>query len=867
MDEIRKRVQALSPEDQKRAVELLRGMTPEQRKSVSERLLSSGVTVNADTSPIDIRESDEVRRMHEYYGTSGPSEIERRAAAAGVVSRGEGAPWRGVASLGLTEKDQLDAIRLGLRERYGKDVPVRKNAETGEIEFYNEKSNRFEFANPVGFDLGDVKSLAGPALVMGGDVLGATGGFMLGRGSPAAGVAGGIAGAGVGEAARLTIGRGFGINQSLSDADITKEALKESGLSLLGAWGARAIQALVKGIDNLVSGRFIPKGTADQLKETLASGSADDVQAVIEEINRVTGGKFQPTLAQRADIPSMLNAEAQFAGTSGLGYVNQFRQLYRGNETALKEYLDKQKIRFDVPTEGPFDVGQRVKSVAEGQLGPRRKTLSANVEKTKTAAEANVEQLPGGSASDAGAATRSAIASEQEAFRVAKDAKYAEVDRLAAELNVQVKNVNTHKTISGIDKETKGSLFPSLSSQDKILIGGSKVLDPDAKIGFSELQQAIQQLRARVRASSTGLSTEPNIKTVKRVLAALEKDRAEALKQNPALGEAMDKADEFYRAEKDRLDRGIVGRIMSAKEGMFAINQEDVFRTFFKPGANTESIQVFNAVKDHPDALLAIRKAIYQEYKDKVAPDGIVNPKLHAKFVKDHKDVMRPFFSDKDFADIEKSGQFGRVFESIESRQKIILDRLKRSFPGKIESLDPQKIVSTVYTPDNIMGVRELKNLLKDSPETLKAVQAQVHKEMERKITSEGVLSYRKLDDHITEYGGTIKELYGPEYAKNLGILRDALKIAGRKGSAGSVPAGNALTDIVRAYTGMFTTEGRFITAANRIRGKAANRALVNALQNPDDLKELLKLRSLSPGTKQAAVILGQLGAIEMADE
>ena len=110
-------------------------------------------------------------------------------------------------------------------------------------------------------------------------------------------------------------------------------------------------------------------------------------------------------------------------------------------------------------------------------------------------------------------------------------------------------------------------------------------------------------------------------------------------------------------------------------------------------------------------------------------------------------------------------------------------------------------------------------------------------------------------------YRAALKEVFGDEYVKNLDILNKALQISSRSAaSAQQGVVGSAFTDIIRARVGQFTLAGRLFTAGRRIFTAASNRMIARALLNPDSLKDLIALRTLSKTSKAAAVILAKLG-------
>ena len=76
----------------------------------------------------------------------------------------------------------------------------------------------------------------------------------------------------------------------------------------------------------------------------------------------------------------------------------------------------------------------------------------------------------------------------------------------------------------------------------------------------------------------------------------------------------------------------------------------------------------------------------------------------------------------------------------------------------------------------------------------------------------------------------------------------------------------NALGDVARVWTGLFTAKGRALTAAKRIAQRQANQSMLRAMLDPDVAKRMAELSQLKTGSKRAAIILGQVGATMLAD-
>jgi len=73
------------------------------------------------------------------------------------------------------------------------------------------------------------------------------------------------------------------------------------------------------------------------------------------------------------------------------------------------------------------------------------------------------------------------------------------------------------------------------------------------------------------------------------------------------------------------------------------------------------------------------------------------------------------------------------------------------------------------------------------------------------------------------------------------------------------------LMDMARAYVGVFTTPGRFLTATNRLRGTAAKKLITDIITDPEKLKKLHALRNARSGSSSGALLLAELGASELA--
>ena len=134
------------------------------------------------------------------------------------------------ASLGYNEEQKKLAIKNSLTQLYGVDVDVRKGPATGELEYYNPKTQSYALVDKPGFDMGDFADLGGDAMVIVPDLAATVVGTIFT--TPVGGIAAGSIAAAGGEYARLKMGQKiYGINQDLTDKQLLGEAFKTMGIS------------------------------------------------------------------------------------------------------------------------------------------------------------------------------------------------------------------------------------------------------------------------------------------------------------------------------------------------------------------------------------------------------------------------------------------------------------------------------------------------------------------------------------------------------------------------------------------------------------------------------------------------------------
>jgi len=104
-----------------------------------------------------------------------------------------------------------------------------------------------------------------------------------------------------------------------------------------------------------------------------------------------------------------------------------------------------------------------------------------------------------------------------------------------------------------------------------------------------------------------------------------------------------------------------------------------------------------------------------------------------------------------------------------------------------------------------------------------------------------------KIEKYLSEHGSAMGIFLGDRFVVNLGKLNRQLKTF--LPAEGQIPKDEdrniwkAAQSLTRAYVGLFTRPGRFLTAANYLLSSGAERKSIELTSNPDELYRILTSR------------------------
>jgi len=349
---------------------------------------------------------------------------------------GASAESRFAASLGYDDKNKALAIKNVLSDLYKTDITVRTGTNTGELEFLNPETKKFELVNKPGVDLGDFTGQGGNAMVILPDIAATVGMTVFSGGNLPVGVASGAVTAGIFEYSKYILGKElYGINKDVSNEDLLNRAFVAAGVSAGSAvLGVGAVK-LIKGVNNLINGRFVKGNDLADARVEKDIVKADDVAKQINDTldTAKINSELKFSLAKASNDPDLLAAQAAFENQNKLGYMNDFKTMNVENATALNKYFSFLKSGFNTNGRGlsDFETGQLIKEVAEKRNQPIIKELIQKQANAEEVLESAMIRLPDGSIKETGVTIKNAIEDVADAYKARVDSASKALDEAA----------------------------------------------------------------------------------------------------------------------------------------------------------------------------------------------------------------------------------------------------------------------------------------------------------------------------------------------------------------------------------------------------------------------------------------------------
>ena len=803
---------------------------------------------------------------------------------------------------------QKSGIKVGpeVQQIIDENKFIRQNPKSGELEFYNPRANAYQLVNTAGFDIGDMNSLLGDGIKLVSEVVGGTLGFLGGTavgvstglvGGPAAslifGKTGGAAGLTigsyggnlVGEVIKGKLGNLFfpGLNvddegndltmmQIMSDPVVQSDARLSGLMALAGPVAEKVVKVFNK---SLKTGKLITrkdlKGLSDNAEE--AQIIADNINQKLSDI-KLTGKlkdkKFFFGIGESTADPETLyylNAlmdsdPAVKKAVEGMDeinkgilkqYFNNLNKTYKG----MKDDVDTTEVMNEVKKIIGIRQNTTLGKEQDRILNSSKLELDSVIEgmPAGTKVKPNLITKSGGEVTD-GSYIRTAIGDAVHALEKDFADEFKGIMEIAKDQQVDVTQLrNVLKEITTRRKDTAFKNFLPINKLFKLKKG--------EKLNAKYLIQTMQDLKAFDRKMRTGAVADNVSETeVRRLIGGI----MDSFKNSTDVGvkdtyKILQNTNQNYFNAKRKLTNTL-SDMVAVKNGKVKIQDSDLFETSFTPKAKgyKERIdEIHNILKDNPDHMNAYKNNILNLYVREVVRDGVADPKLHKIFVSEtdargYGYGLKKFFGD-DYGDITKAGNLIKKVEAENVRLENLRKDLAKSTLGKIENLNPTTIVNKMFDANDKNFSKDVMRVMNQYPKVKAQLKTVLQKEMHDRITVNGNFDLQRFENFFglgkeNSPMKVVKEIFkdDPGYVDGLNTIHNAIRIMARKDDSKFKLQGfssTALNHLLRTRVGMFTPEGRALTAGLRLAEKANQKSFARLLTDKEATKKLAQLNNL----------------------
>lgn len=821
----------------------------------------------------------------------------------GIDPRG-GAPASSRALASLAPEQTVDAVRRALSAHFDAPVEVQIDSRTGRMTFLDPRDGKVRLVDELGPELGDVAGMAGGAMVLAGEIAGA-----IAAGSvPGGAVVGGAAGATIGQQARVRLGERLGVVPSAEAEGILESATTVGVPALVGgAVGGAAAKGLQRAASREI--RAAPRLGIEPSRETVEAiaGGAQEAAPLAREVAEATGREFRFTAGQVAQetVPGspVYALERSLARTPGLG--DPIREVYDAQQATFQTLFNKeaQALGLEGIEAEAFSVGRSLQNETRRRLALVEERLGRRVGEAEAAeadaiAGVRAEALAGQNIG-LGEAIKGVIRREQAEFQQIASAKYAELDAVARStagvdsipvgafnqaareargiLDENVLSVLTPVDRRVVEQAMRAGL-PEDITEEALEAGATGTLT------FGQIQSTLSALKTLERNIRTGATTDISLATVTRLRRGLSAARAEFLRDKPTLAAKVEEVEGFVREHKANLDRSLVGDLVRLRGGREAVASEMVFDKILRPNNATAAKQVAAVLKDptgtptpedlqlYDDALQGIRRGVLDLYERRVLKRGVVDRRAHEQFWRDFGTTVEPFFTADERQRLRSLISLRDVIERQTARRDRLLDVARRNLdPIEVsEKTRAMDVFRLAWSRGDAGTVRAVRKAIGNDEMLLKMYRAAAHREILNSIRSEAGevtrFDWRRIGKVSREQGEKIEVLFGSQYRKDLELFARATERAQKPPALEQrvriTEDETALRALLRTIFRPLSRAGLAKRAADRLRAQSAERALVQALRDPEEFAKLLKLRAEKTRSAAAAEIAAGFGTV-----
>tara|TARA_R100001443_G_scaffold24201_4_gene36439 strand:- start:21100 stop:23994 length:2895 start_codon:yes stop_codon:yes gene_type:complete len=418
-----------------------------------------------------------------------------------------------------------------------------------------------------------------------------------------------------------------------------------------------------------------------------------------------------------------------------------------------------------------------------------------------------------------------------------------------------------NKTLDRIIKTQSESGLPNKQVLD---IATSLKNTINTNKSFKQFQGDIRQLQSSINniASKGG-----DFSDLISIRDGMDEIRNNALRnKNPEAFKTFSIAEDAYKQADAEFDSNVIKQITQMqKQGsdLYQLGDKEAYDRLLTVLRNNKDTSYLNKILDpeNVEAFEAMRQGLRGDFFAKVvddtAPDGLLRPKggkEYDEWMSKNGKILKRFFDETELAEFISPTQFIRSFKNNQRNLESARTAIEQSdvLRNIVKTDSPEAIFSSSWSKDRVSVTDALRRVLQNKPELLEQYKRYIMNDMlksvgdaSRLVGGRSTISGKKLIQYADDYGAQLTGWFGEEFPRHLKGLGEELKSFDDINVASLSPADSTLFNIInqgaRTYVGLFTTEGRMLTAVKMAKAYVERERFMNLLTNPDNLYETIK--------------------------
>ena len=419
------------------------------------------------------------------------------------------------------------------------------------------------------------------------------------------------------------------------------------------------------------------------------------------------------------------------------------------------------------------------------------------------------------------------------------------------------------------------------------------IRDAGNPITYQQVNAGLSELRRRIRMLDRGQNSgdaAPLLAVMRDAEHALANDRIQMLEAagRQDIAEQVRQLDGWYRQDSEALRRGVVERVTQTFRGSERerVGDEGVFDALTARREDAKLIADLSRDPLYAQELAPIRETMRDGFRQRFQQmavndeNGLINPAGHRRFMRENRDLIALYFSPRDAQAFTRPGELMMDLRRRRETWRNLIGGLETD-PGTGRMLvdlapTPTEVFRHVWSanPDPTVLTHVTGALTEYARRTgdrgpldafrggvMLDVREHIFRDAGSSRTGREMIEPREFSTYFRSHRAALTQVLGRDYVAG---LRE-IQVAAERFSPGARPVAaneegritSAIRHLARMAVGMFTMEGRMLTAGARLEGSRAQRALARMILDPEVMIQAARMRHV---TREEALALATAG-------